>query len=196
VNRDLKFAPRRLRLPVHIVAALLLLGLPVVLQADALEDGAKQLRHEFSPAAPLALVYDSDDALARAVAERVAVNARAVGISVQVSGARSDATAGADVRLIRLRLASTDPRVALDSLLASLGAPESLPPAGAVPEQFYAAERALVESFRVVPLAHVAETYGLGPRVKNWMPRRSGGWRLEDLWLDTSSQADASGDKP
>jgi hypothetical protein len=196
VNRDLKFAPRRLRLPVHIVAALLLLGLPVVLQADALEDGAKQLRHEFSPAAPLALVYDSDDALARAVAERVAVNVRAVGISAQVSGARSDATAGADARLIRLRLASTDPRVALDSLLASLGAPESLPPAGAVPEQIYAAERALLESFRVVPLTHLVELYGLGPRVKNWMPRRLGGWRLEDLWLDTSSQADASGDKP
>ena len=65
MNRDLKFAPRRLRLPVHIVAALLLLGLPVVLQADALEDGAKRLRNELSAAAPLALVYDSDDALAR-----------------------------------------------------------------------------------------------------------------------------------
>jgi len=157
---------------------------------------AKQVRHKLSAAAPLALVYDSDDALVRAVAERVAVNARAVGISVQVSGARSDATAGADVRLIRLRLGSTDPRVALDSLLASLGALESLPPAGAVPEQLYAAERALVESLRVVPLAHLPETYGLGPRVKNWMPRRSGGWRLEDLWLDTSSRADESGGKP
>ncbi len=302
MNRDLKSAPRRPRLPVHILVALLLLGLPGVLRADALEDGARQLaakiaatlspgeaialnvrnlsslgpadvagvrraellslvfdlrrpavqdvrlrqavalsidrssivnvllqkqgeaaggllpqwlsgyaflfpvaadverakqvRHKLSAAAPLALVYDSDDALVRAVAERVAVNARAVGISVQVSGARSDATAGADVRLIRLRLGSTDPRVALDSLLASLGALESLPPAGAVPEQLYAAERALVESLRVVPLAHLPETYGLGPRVKNWMPRRSGGWRLEDLWLDTSSRADESGGKP
>ena len=166
------------------------------MRADALEDGAKQLRHKLSAAAPLALVYDSDDALARAVAERIAVNARAVGISVQVFGARSDATAGADVRLIHLRLASTDPRVALDSLQASLGAPESLPPAGAVPEQIYAAERALVESFRVVPLAYLVGIYGLSPRVKNWMPRRSGGCRLEDLWLGTSSQADATGDKP
>src|SRR5713226_5248690 len=69
---------------------------------------AKRLRNELSAAAPLALVYDSDDALARAVAERVAVNARAVGISVQVSGARSDATAGADVRLIRLHLRSEE----------------------------------------------------------------------------------------
>ncbi len=157
---------------------------------------AKQLRSGLSAAAPLALVYDSDDALARAVAERVAVNARAVGIPVQVSGAGSAAPAEADVRLIRLRLASTDPRAALESLLASLGEPESLPPAGAAPEQLYAAERTLVESFRVVPLAHLAETYGLGPQVKNWMPRRWGGWRLEALWLDTSSQAAAGGDNP
>jgi len=50
VNRDLKFVPRKLRLPIHILVALLLLGLPGVLRADALEDGARQLAAKIAAA--------------------------------------------------------------------------------------------------------------------------------------------------
>ena len=46
---------------------------------------------ELSRSGPLVLVYDSGDAEARAVADRVAVNLREVGIMVQVSGQTADA---------------------------------------------------------------------------------------------------------
>ena len=159
---------------------------------------AKQLRSELSATTPIVLVYDSADQALRAIAQRVAVNAREAGIGVQASGeGPGAAAAGADVRLVRLRLASTDARAALDSLLAALGEAGALPPGAATPEQLYAAERAPVESYRVVPLVRLPEVYGVGPRVKNWMPRRWGGWRLDDVWLDTASQAAAGGgDKP
>jgi hypothetical protein len=50
VNRDLKSVPRKLRLPIHILVALLLLGRPGVLRADALEDGARQLAAKIAAA--------------------------------------------------------------------------------------------------------------------------------------------------
>ncbi len=50
MNRDLKPASRRLRLPVHLLVALLLLGLPGVLRADGLEDGARQLAAKIAAA--------------------------------------------------------------------------------------------------------------------------------------------------
>ena len=156
---------------------------------------AKQLRGQLSAATPLVLVYDSGDASARAIAERVAVNARETGTTVQLSEG-GPAAAHADARLVRLRLASTDARAALDSLFAALGEPGALPAGAATPEQLYAAERALLDSYRIVPLVHLPDIYGLGPRVKNWMPPRWGGWRLDDVWLDTSAETAAGEDKP
>jgi ABC-type oligopeptide transport system substrate-binding subunit len=57
--------------------------------------------------------------------------------------------------------------------------------ANASPEQNYAAERALLEGFRVIPLIHLPDVYGVGPRVKGG-PGISplGEWRFEDLWLE------------
>jgi len=138
---------------------------------------------EVSHPAPLALVYDSGDAEARAAAERVAVNLRVVGITVQVSEQIAGDTAKssvADARLVRLPITEPDPATALAVLLTSLGeanaAPETL-------EQTYAAERAPIDAFRVIPLVHASESYGLGPQVRDWMAPRWGGWRLEDVWL-------------
>ena len=62
--------------------------------------------HEFSRPSPLVLVYDSSDAELRAVAERVAVNLREVGIVIQVAGQTKSAKGSVgDVRLIRHRKA-------------------------------------------------------------------------------------------
>ena len=84
------------------------------------------------------------------------------------------------MRLARHRLASPDSGIALAELLASLGeSPASLETI----EQAYAAERAPIDAFRVIPLVHVSESYGLSPQVRDWMAPRWGGWRLEDVWL-------------
>jgi len=160
---------------------------------------ARALRAELSAALPLVLVYDAADAEARVVAERVAVNAREVGIAAQVSAQAASAAGTHDARLVRVHLVPSEPRAALAALAAALGLADALPPGerpeASGPEQLYAAERAIVEGFRVIPLAYLPETYGLGPRVRNWTAPRWGGWRLEDVWLETSSPASV-GEKP
>ncbi len=157
---------------------------------------AKPLRAELSPSPPLVLAYDSGDALARAVAERIAVNAREVGITMQITAPAPASTTGYDVRLVRLRLAPGGARTALESLLAVLGEPSVLlPGAPPTPEQLYAAELTVVQTYRVVPLAHLPETFGLSAQIKNWMPRRWGAWRLDDAWLETTAPPTAAGNK-
>lgn len=140
---------------------------------------------EVSHPAPLVLVYDSDDAEARAVAERVAVNLREIGIVAQLSGrAAGVKNSTADVRLVRIRTDAPDPGIALAGVLNALGEPSSNMD---TPEQTYAAERAPIDAFRVIPLVHVSESYGLSPQVRDWMPPRWSGWRLEDVWLGPPS---------
>jgi len=142
---------------------------------------------EVSHPAPLVLIYDSGDEEARAVADRVAVNLKEAGIAVQVSGQPATGKiAPADMRLLRRRITAPDPGIALADLLISLhenGADmETL-------EQTYAAERAPIDAFRVIPLVHVSESYGLSPQVRDWMAPRWGGWRLEDVWLAPAQPA-------
>jgi len=144
---------------------------------------------ELSRSMPLVLIYDSGDAEAHAVADRVAVNLREVGIKVQVSGPMADGKTkppAAALRLVRHRIAAPDPAAALSELLNSLG--ETAMDLQ-TPEQIYAAERAPIDAFRVVPLVHVSESYGLSPQVRDWMAPRWGGWKLEDVWLGPPSAA-------
>jgi len=154
---------------------------------------AKQLLtvsgRELSHPIPLVLFYDSSDAEARAIADRVAVNLREIGIMVQVSGQTMDGKAkppAADLRLVRSRMSTPDPAAALSELLNSLGEAAA---EMETPEQIYAAERAPIEAFRVIPLVHVTESYGLSPQVRDWMPPRWGGWDLADVWLGPPSGA-------
>jgi peptide/nickel transport system substrate-binding protein len=139
---------------------------------------------KLSRSMPLVLFYDSNDAEAHAIADRLAVNLREVGIMVQVSGQIVDGKTKppvADLRLVRHQIASPDPAAALSGLLNSLR--ETVMDLQ-TPEQMYAAERAPMDAFRVIPLVHVSESYGLSPQVRDWMPPRWGGWRLEEVWLE------------
>ena len=123
------------------------------------------------------------DPAARAIAERIALNARDAELAVSVTLQ----TANADVALVELRIASADPGKALAKLAADLGLPISPRdlPANASPEQTYAAERALLEGFRVIPLIHLPDVYGVGPRIRGGPGITPlGEWRFENLWLE------------
>jgi peptide/nickel transport system substrate-binding protein len=146
-------------------------------------------RRELSHPTPLVMFYDSGDAEAREVADRVAVNLREVGIMVQVSGQIADGktkVAAADLRLQRQRISVPEPASALSELLKSFG---EIPVALDTFAQIYAAECAPIDAFRVIPLVHVSESYGLSQQVRDWMPPRWGGWRLEDVWLGPPAEA-------
>lgn len=133
---------------------------------------------------PLRLSVEIDDETARLVAERVALDARPAGITIQVN-TRGDS----DARLVRWRLGHLaapaalaeivrrfDPSDQSAAALKKIGADEL--------EQTYAAERAIIDNYRVIPLVYLPETFALGPSVRDWMPARWGAWRIEDVWLD------------
>jgi ABC-type transport system substrate-binding protein len=142
---------------------------------------------------PLRLGVGDEDDTARLIAERVALNARQAGLAVQVT-ARGEA----DARLIRWRLDSiAAPAVLFDVTRALDMSDESAAALKKIssndPEQTYAAERAIIGSYRVIPLVYLPETIALGPAVRNWMPRRWAEWHLEDVWLDLQMPAPVSG---
>jgi hypothetical protein len=58
-------------------------------------------------------------------------------------------------------------------------------PQGASPEQVFGAERAIVNSARVVPLVWLPQVYGLSARVRDWRAPSAGeAWPLADVWLE------------
>ena len=131
------------------------------------------------PDRAMTIAYDPSDPLARAVADRVSVNARDAGLLLQPA-ARG---ATPDVELVRYRIASSDPPTALVELAAVLGL--ALPEASGV-NGWYAAERDMLEGRRIIPLAHVPEIFGVGARVRNWAPAIRQ-WHLENVWLEPRS---------
>ena len=138
---------------------------------------------------PLKLGYAPSDALARQVAERVAVNARDAGIRLDVSplprGSRDASDSGVDVSLIRGRIDGPTLEQAVLQCSLGFGFPAN-GLQGRGPEEVYAAERRFLDDFTTVPLVNLPELVGLGPRVKNWSALRWGDWRLEDVWLETA----------
>jgi ABC-type oligopeptide transport system substrate-binding subunit len=128
------------------------------------------------PAAARALTLATDD---RSIADRIALNARDVGLAVTVVAT----TANADVRLTQARVTSTNAAQALPFLAAAFGLGE--PAKGEAPEALYAAERALLDSSRAVPLFHLPDLYAVSPRVKGGPGITPlGEWSFETLWID------------
>lgn len=136
----------------------------------------------------IALGYDATDPLEQMIAERIAVNAREAGGSVAVESLRPGAASNnIDAKFVRLRMISPHPRAALADFTAQLKSFAGIaadPPPGALPQQIYDSERAIVSAYRVVPLVWLPRVYGLGPRVRDWKtPASAEAWPLADVWL-------------
>ncbi|HSE49377.1 MAG TPA: ABC transporter substrate-binding protein [Terriglobales bacterium] len=138
---------------------------------------AKQLAVEAGRAKPLTLAYDPQDGLAKSIAERVSLDARAAGLVVLPS----PAVGAPDARVVRILIPYEDPRDVLAWLPAMLGGKA---PTAQSPEEQFAAEKRLRDELRVVPLLHLPVANGLAPRVKDWNRTKSGAWSLESVWLE------------
>ena len=89
----------------------------------------------------------------------------------------------ADIWLVRMPLPSLDARVALSEMAASLGLPS--PKFDGDPAySLYAAENALLQAQRVIPLLHLRTAAGLSANVMGWHEDPDGSWRLPDVWLE------------
>ena len=185
-------------------------GYAFLITVDTNLERAKELRrglpaNEAGGAEPLRLRVDPAGDLPKLLGERVAVNARQASILVQVVAKpipRAGATpppAPADrlsgVHLFAWHYSSLSPRAELDSLFAAynLSEPSEVNATANYHEQLYARERRVLEDRRVRALIVQAESVGLAPTVRDWMPARWGEWHLADVWLDTpESPADVS----
>ena len=119
-----------------------------------------------------------DDPAWRPIAERIAVNGRDAGLGISIGP-----SSAADVRLQEVRITSTDAGRALSAVAKALGLPE--PEHSGTPDDNYAAERALLDGFRVIPLFHLPVLYGVGPRVMGGPGITPlGEWSFGGLWLE------------
>ena len=133
---------------------------------------------------PLVLVYDANDAVARAIAERVALNAREIGVTLQVKPRNAlEKDAHPNVQLLRRHMDVPHAALAMESVCPSTQWDYSALKAGDT-EQIYKLEMASREQapYRA-PLFYLPESFAVSARVKNWMPFRWGEWRLADVWL-------------
>jgi len=141
---------------------------------------AKQLRAEVRTAPNWTIGYDSNDPLSRLVAERVALNAKDAGLSLQPSSANAT-----DLRVMRIAIASGDPWVAMNNVLGQLGMAATKGKAGAL-DELYATEQAALASGRVIPLFHLPQSYLSTPTLKDWKVQDNGSWDLTGAWLESS----------
>jgi peptide/nickel transport system substrate-binding protein len=140
---------------------------------------ARQLAVEAGRAKPITLAYDPQDSLARAIAERVALDARAAGLNI-VPGT----SANADAKLVRILLPAGDPDAAMNAIAYAVGdkgvGRTSMPG----PEQYYEAEKEVRDRAHIIPLLHLPIAYGLSPRVQGWPVLNWGEWALDQVWLE------------
>jgi len=130
----------------------------------------------------LILSYDPRDPQAQLIAERIALNAREAGITLQVS-----LSGTADIILTRIVLPSPDPATSLREASRALGLPQPLLHGNSV-DDLYSAERSLLDTHTVIPLFHLPIASAAGVRVRNWQPGRTGDWNLSDTWIEADSR--------
>jgi peptide/nickel transport system substrate-binding protein len=140
---------------------------------------AQQTRGEARQASPWTLGYDSADPVMRLVAERIALNARDAGITLQPT-----ASPATDVRVVLATLPSAEPRLALSTLATRLGLPQPRFE-GKAEEDLFRAESGLLESRRIIPLFYLPAAYAIRAPVKDFRLETTGEWRLADVWLGT-----------
>jgi ABC-type transport system substrate-binding protein len=172
---------------------------------------AKELWKQIAPSGALVLGYDSADPLEQSVAERIVVNGKEAGMAVRaqgipVAGAGADKSRGAilraahvDVELVRWRMTSPLPGAALKDFLARIysgplaGVETGGFPEAASPEDIHKQQRAVLNTYRVVPLVWLPQVYGLSARVRDWKaPGPGENWPLADVWLDTETPTPSS----
>jgi hypothetical protein len=138
---------------------------------------ARQLRGQLGRAGTWSLGYDASDPANQLLAERIALNAKDGGITLQPA-----ATQNADLRLIRVYVASSNPAVALTEMSRSLGLLSPKFADGSI-HAVYQAELADVETRRVLPIIFIPASYLTSPALQNWRIHPDGTWDASNLWL-------------
>ena len=150
-------------------------GYELVFSTDPDLPRARQLRQQAGHAPSWTLGYDGGDPLAGLLTDRITLNAKDEGLSLQPA----TGLAG-DLRLVRIPLASPDPWIALAGVAAVTGL-RTVEHSGGE-EDLYAAEVALLATQRVIPLFHLPASYAAAAGLENWVLQPDGSWTVADAW--------------
>ena len=134
----------------------------------------------------LRLSYDPRDPQAQLIAERIALNAREAGITLQVSLSGST-----DLRLVRIVLPSPDSATSLSEAARQLDLALPITPRSNSLDDLYQSERGLLDGHAIIPLFHLPVSSAASARVRDWGFDQLGQWNqaghsLADVWLSDS----------
>lgn len=140
---------------------------------------ARSLRAQADVPAHLTISYDPSEPALQLAAERIALNAREAGIPLQA--APQSANASAQLKLARVKLLSSDPAAALESLSRTLLAQTIIVAPGT--DALYAAETQLLSGAQLIPLVHLPQGVAVAERVRDLVVHWSGA-DLNDAWIE------------
>ena len=177
-------------------------GYAFLFDSESNLERAKELRKMMAASAagaaqPVRISVDGTSELYKLIAERVVVDARAAGLTLQtVKGSTRSAGDGSgsksegEAQLIAWRYTSLSPRTALEGVAGvRRQTSESAVPADA--DARYAWERRMIDQRNLMPLVAVPDFAAADARVRNWAPAPWGEWRLSDVWLEREVGAKA-----
>jgi MarR-like DNA-binding transcriptional regulator SgrR of sgrS sRNA len=137
------------------------------------------------PRAPHSVAWtlscDSSDPVARIAAERILLNAKDAGITLQI--VNSD---NADIRLLKVALPSADSETALNELAREFQLPTPIFTNSSV-SNLYTAETAALQTRRVVPIVYLRTAVAFRSNVHGLKMLPDGSWQLDNVWLSTET---------
>ncbi len=140
---------------------------------------ARQLKTQVGTVPTLTFSYDASDPSLQLIAERIALSSREAGIALRTV----PAPAHWDLTLVRIRLHSTNPSVALEDIVSTIGLEHKVPD-DSTPEALYQRERDLVGSYYIVPLLYVPRGFAATDRVHNWKLNKRGLPDFDEIWAE------------
>ena len=138
---------------------------------------ARHVREQARKSSTWTLGYDASDGVSRLLADRIALNAKDAGLSLQPTSATTT-----DLRLMRIPLDSADPWIVLGEVSAICGMSAVSSQTGTI-EDLYAAEQKLLATQRIIPLFHLPVSFAAAATVKSWSVRANGTLSLADAWI-------------
>lgn len=164
-----------------------LTGYAFLFPSDVDLQGARQIRGQARGGPAWGLASDPSDPLSRVIAARIGLNALDAGLVLLEPFSLPTKSTVAEIRLVRIPLASLNAQVALTDLAARAGLPQPKFN-GDSSNGLYVAEHGLLQSQRIIPLLHLRTAAAISPRVQGWTEDRDGEWRLENVWLQTGME--------
>jgi hypothetical protein len=127
------------------------------------------------------LSCDSSDPTTRIAADRILLNAKDAGITLQI--VNSD---NADIRLVKVALPSADSDAALEELARGFQLPAPAFANSSV-SSFYTAETDALQTRRVIPIVYLRTAVAFRSNVRGLKLLPEGSWQLDNIWLSAET---------